>query len=137
MDTYNQQNLVDEINLTRSLLDSLERQITAADKAYQDMSTTLAVIKERGSIAASETRISIGSGMFLKGNLDVSGNIIIPIGSDIYIEATTEEAVKRIETNLDNLRKSLEGLLDRQAELRIRHDDLLAIAQNLGNQEQK
>ena len=79
MDTYNQQNLVDEINLTRSLLDSLERQITAADKAYQDMSTTLAVIKERGSIAASETRISIGSGMFLKGNLDVSGNIIIPI----------------------------------------------------------
>ena len=37
-------------------------------------------------------RISIGSGMYVEGKIEGSDNIIVPVGSDIFVEATTGEA---------------------------------------------
>ncbi|MGC8515787.1 MAG: prefoldin subunit alpha [Thermoplasmata archaeon] len=129
MDSEAQANLVDEINMTRSLLDSTERQISTVDKAYQDLAVTLAVVNEKPELADKAVRISIGSGMYVEGKIGNSDNIIVPVGSDVFVEATTVEAKKRIEESMESLRKTLEELLQRQSDLRIRYDSLMAIAQ--------
>ncbi len=129
MDSDAQANLVDEINMTRSLLDSTERQISTVDKAYQDLAMTLAVVNEKPELADKAVRISIGSGMYVEGKIDDSDKIIIPVGSDVFVESTTGEAKKKIEESMESLRKTLDELLQRQSDLRIRYDSLMAIAQ--------
>ena len=129
MDSDAQANLVDEINMTRSLLDSTERQISTVDKAYQDLAVTLAVVNEKPELADKAVRISIGSGMYVEGKIDDSDKIIIPVGSDVFVESTTGEAKKKIEESMESLRKTLDELLQRQSDLRIRYDSLMAIAQ--------
>jgi prefoldin alpha subunit len=129
MDSEAQANLVDEINMTRSLMDSTDRQISTVDKAYQDLAVTLAVVNEKPELADKTVRISIGSGMYVEGKIEDSDNIIVPVGSDIFVEATTDEARKRIEESMESLRKTLDELLQRQSDLRIRYDSLMAIAQ--------
>jgi prefoldin alpha subunit len=129
MDSEAQANLVDEINMTRSLMDSTDRQISTVDKAYQDLAVTLAVVNEKPELADKTIRISIGSGMYVEGKIEGSDNIIVPVGSDIFVEATTGEARKRIEESMESLRKTLDELLQRQSDLRIRYDSLMAIAQ--------
>ena len=129
MDSDAQANLVDEINMTRSLLNSTERQISTVDKAYQDLAVTLAVVNEKPELADKAVRISIGSGMYVEGKIDDSDKIIIPVGSDVFVESTTGEAKKKIEESMESLRKTLDELLQRQSDLRIRYDSLMAIAQ--------
>lgn len=129
MDSDAQANLVDEINMTRSLLDSTERQISTVDKAYQDLAMTLAVVNEKPELADKAVRISIGSGMYVEGKIADSDKIIIPVGSDVFVESTTGEAKKKIEESMESLRKTLDELLQRQSDLRIRYDSLMAIAQ--------
>ena len=129
MDSDAQANLVDEINMTRSLLDSTERQISTVDKAYQDLAVTLAVVNEKPELADKAVRISIGSGMYVEGKIADSDKIIIPVGSDVFVESTTVEAKKKIEESMEGLRKTLDELLQRQSDLRIRYDSLMAIAQ--------
>jgi prefoldin alpha subunit len=129
MDSDAQANLVDEINMTRSLLDSTERQISTVDKAYQDLAVTLAVVNEKPELADKAVRISIGSGMYVEGKIEDSDKIIIPVGSDVFVESTTGEAKKKIEESMESLRKTLDELLQRQSDLRIRYDSLMAIAQ--------
>jgi prefoldin alpha subunit len=129
MDSEAQANLVDEINMTRSLLDSAERQISTVDKAYQDLAVTLAVVNEKPDLAEKNVRISIGSGMYVEGKIEGSDRIIVPVGSDVFVETTTEEAKKRIEESMESLRKTLDELLQRQSYLRIRYESLMAIAQ--------
>jgi prefoldin alpha subunit len=129
MDSDAQANLVDEINMTRSLLDSTERQISTVDKAYQDLAVTLAVVNEKPELADKAVRISIGSGMYVEGKIADSDKIIIPVGSDVFVESTTGEAKKKIEESMESLRKTLDELLQRQSDLRIRYDSLMAIAQ--------
>ncbi|MCL4451088.1 MAG: prefoldin subunit alpha [Candidatus Thermoplasmatota archaeon] len=129
MDSDAQANLVDEINMTRSLLDSTERQISTVDKAYQDLAVTLAVVNEKAELADKAVRISIGSGMYVEGKISDSDKIIVPVGSDVFVESTTGEAKKKIEESMESLRKTLDELLQRQSELRIRYDSLMAIAQ--------
>lgn len=111
MDSEAQANLVDEINMTRSLLDSAERQISTVDKAYQDLAVTLAVVNEKPDLAEKNVRISIGSGMYVEGKIEGSDRIIVPVGSDVFVETTTEEAKKRIEESMESLRKTLDELL--------------------------
>ena len=129
MDSDAQANLVDEINMTRSLLDSTERQISTVDKAYQDLAMTLAVVNEKPELADKAVRISIGSGMYVEGKISDSDRIIVPVGSDVFVESTTGEAKMKIEESMESLRKTLDELLQRQSELRIRYDSLMAIAQ--------
>ncbi len=129
MDSDAQANLVDEINMTRSLLDSTERQISTVDKAYQDLAVTLAFVNEKPELADKAVRISIGSGMYVEGKIADSDKIIIPVGSDVFVESTTGEAKKKIEESMESLRKTLDELLQRQSDLRIRYDSLMAIAQ--------
>lgn len=130
MDSDNQASLVDEINLTRSLLDSTERQISTVDKAYQDLAVTLAVVNEKPVLSGKTVRISIGSGMYIEGMITDSDKVIVPVGSDVFVESTAGDARKRIEESMENLRKTLDELVQRQSDLRIRYDNLLAIAQN-------
>lgn len=130
-------NLADEINATKSLLESTEKQITTLDRAMQDLSTTLAVLKERDNFTESETRVSIGSGMFLKAKIENSDSVMLPIGSDIYTDTDAETARKKIEANIMELQKSLDSLASRQTDLRVRYENLVAIAQSVSQQELK
>lgn len=129
--------LVDEINATKSLLDSTEKQMSALDRALQDLATTLAVLNERNKFSKSEMRVSIGSGMFIKASLDDSDTVMFPIGSDVYTETDAETAKKKIEENIAGLQKTLDSLFSRQSELRIRYENLVAIAQSMSQQEPK
>ncbi len=130
-------NLADEINATKSLLESTEKQITTLDRAMQDLSTTLAVLKERDNFTESETRVSIGSGLFLKAKIENSDSVMLPIGSDIYTDTDAETARKKIEANIMELQKSLDSLASRQTDLRVRYENLVAIAQSVSQQELK
>lgn len=127
-------NLVDEINATKSLLDSTEKQMATLDRAIQDLTVTLAVLNERKNFSQSEMRVSIGSGMFLKAKVEDSNTVMFPIGSDVYTETDAENAKKKIEENITGLQKSLESLMSRQSELRIRYENLVAVAQSVSQQ---
>lgn len=130
-------NLANEIDATKSVMEATEKQIGTLDKAMQDLAVTMAVLNERSNFSNTDMLVMIGSGMFLKAKVEDAESIMFPIGSDVYTETDAETAKKKIEENISGLQKTMETLVSRQTELRIRYENLVAIAQSVSQQETK
>ncbi|MEM0155780.1 MAG: prefoldin subunit alpha [Thermoplasmataceae archaeon] len=131
-----QVNIVDEINYTKSLIDSLDNQLNSLLRGMEEIRRVQAILKDTGISEAKDRRIAIGSGIFALGNIDVKSKMLVPIGSDVYLEENPERVSGRLENNLLELQNTISALDARRTELFNRYESMLSIVDQ-ARQEQK
>ena len=57
-----------------------------------------------------ETLIPLGSGIFLKGELKDNKNVIMNVGSDVFVEKNVEEAIKTVDKQFNEVNNLLEQM---------------------------
>jgi prefoldin alpha subunit len=131
-----QVNIVDEINYTKSLIDSLDNQLNGLLRGMEEIRRVQAILKDTGILEAKDRRVAIGSGIFALGNIDVKSKMLVPIGSDVYLEENPEKVSGRLEKNVIELQSTISALDARRTELLNRYESMLSIVDQARQEQQ-
>ena len=136
MTEENQVNIVDEINYTKSLIDSLDTQLNGLLRGMEEIRRVQTILKETEISNSRDRRISIGAGIFALGNIDTKSRMLVPIGSDVYIEEEPEKLSNRLDRNITDLQNSIGTLNTRRSDLVNRYEALLSVVNQAREEEQ-
>ena len=123
----NQVNIVDEINYTKSLIDSLDTQLNGLLRGMEEIRRVQTILKDTEISGSRDRRISIGAGIFALGNIDTKSRMLVPVGSDVYIEEDPEKLSNRLDRNIADLQNSIGTLNTRRSDLVNRYEALLSV----------
>ena len=132
----NQVNIVDEINYTKSLIDSLDTQLNGLLRGMEEIRRVQTILKDTEISGSRDRRISIGAGIFALGNIDIKSRMLVPIGSDVYIEEDPEKLSNRLDRNITDLQNSIGTLNTRRSDLVNRYEALLSVVNQAREEEQ-
>ena len=132
----NQVNIVDEINYTKSLIDSLDTQLNGLLRGMEEIRRVQTILKDTEISNSRDRRISIGAGIFALGNIDTKSRMLVPIGSDVYIEEEPEKLSNRLDRNIADLQNSIGTLNTRRSDLVNRYEALLSVVNQAREEEQ-
>ncbi|MHB1709405.1 MAG: prefoldin subunit alpha [Thermoplasmataceae archaeon] len=132
----NQVNIVDEINYTKSLIDSLDTQLNGLLRGMEEIRRVQTILKDTEISGSRDRRISIGAGIFATGNIDTKSRMLVPIGSDVYIEEDPEKLSNRLDRNITDLQNSIGALNTRRSDLVNRYEALISVV-NQAREEQQ
>ena len=132
----NQVNIVDEINYTKSLIDSLDSQLNGLLRGMEEIRRVQTILKDTEISGSRDRRISIGAGIFALGNIDTKSRMLVPIGSDVYIEEDPEKLSNRLDRNITDLQNSIGTLNTRRSDLVNRYEALLSVVNQAREEEQ-
>jgi|YelNatPaOPRAMG01_1025707.scaffolds.fasta_scaffold00884_29 prefoldin alpha subunit len=132
----NQVNIVDEINYTKSLIDSLDTQLNGLLRGMEEIRRVQTILKDTEISGSRDRRISIGAGIFALGNIDTKSRMLVPIGSDVYIEEEPEKLSNRLDRNITDLQNSIGTLNTRRSDLVNRYEALLSVVNQAREEEQ-
>ncbi len=132
----NQVNIVDEINYTKSLIDSLDTQLNGLLRGMEEIRRVQTILKDTEISNSRDRRISIGAGIFALGNIDTKSRMLVPIGSDVYIEEEPEKLSNRLDRNINDLQNSIGTLNTRRSDLVNRYEALLSVVNQAREEEQ-
>ncbi len=132
----NQVNIVDEINYTKSLIDSLDTQLNGLLRGMEEIRRVQTILKDTEISNSRDRRISIGAGIFALGNIDTKSRMLVPIGSDVYIEEEPEKLSNRLDRNITDLQNSIGTLNTRRSDLVNRYEALLSVVNQAREEEQ-
>ena len=132
----NQVNIVDEINYTKSLIDSLDSQLDGFIRGMEEIRRVQIILKDTEISASRDRRISIGAGIFAFGNVDTKSKMLVPIGSDVYVEEEPEKLSNRLDRNIADLQNSIGTLSARRSDLVNRYEALLSVVDQARQEEQ-
>lgn len=122
----NQNNLRQELEFLESYVNSTEKQIQIMSRGLDEFSKAMAVLESEEIPHSSETMISLGGGLFMRGTLNKSKNILVAIGSDVYIEESSEKALERLKTQALDVQAGINTLNAQRSEAISRYDSLVA-----------
>ncbi|BAB59673.1 hypothetical protein [Thermoplasma volcanium GSS1] len=106
-----------QLNYIESLISSVDAQIDAINKMVLEVQTTIQILSSDELRQSKERLISVGSGIFANGNLDLDSDLIVPIGSGVYIAEKRSETIERLKANIENLKESIQKLMDQRRTL--------------------
>ena len=132
----NQVNIVDEINYTKSLIDSLDTQLNGLLRGMEEIRRVQTILKDTEISGSRDRRISIGAGIFALGNIDTKSRMLVPVGSDVYIEEDPEKLSNRLDRNITDLQNSIGTLNTRRSDLVNRYEALLSVVNQAREEEQ-
>ncbi|MCL5679473.1 MAG: prefoldin subunit alpha [Candidatus Thermoplasmatota archaeon] len=132
----NQVNIVDEINYTKSLIDSLDTQLNGLLRGMEEIRRVQTILKDTEISGSRDRRISIGAGIFALGNIDTKSRMLVPVGSDVYIEEDPEKLSNRLDRNIADLQNSIGTLNTRRSDLVNRYEALLSVVNQARQEEQ-
>ncbi|OWP56412.1 MAG: prefoldin subunit alpha [Thermoplasmatales archaeon B_DKE] len=132
----NQVNIVDEINYTKSLIDSLDSQLNGLVRGMEEIRRVQNILKDTGIPASKDRRISIGAGIFASGSIDTSSRMLVPIGSDVYVEEDPEKLSGRLDKNIADLQNSIGTLSVRRSDLVNRYEALMSVVDQAKQEDQ-
>lgn len=131
-----QVNIVDEINYTKSLIDSLDSQLNNLLRGMEEIKRVQAILKDTSVSDSKDKRISIGAGIFAHGTIDIKSKLLVPIGSDVYLEEEPEKLSGRLEKNISDLQNSIGSLDTRRTELLNRYETMLSLVEQARHEQQ-
>ena len=94
------------------------------------------ILKDTEISGSRDRRISIGAGIFALGNIDTKSRMLVPIGSDVYIEEDPEKLSNRLDRNITDLQNSIGTLNTRRSDLVNRYEALLSVVNQAREEEQ-
>lgn len=127
-----QLDISNELNYLRSLIDSIDSQLNVLKRGLDELRRALAVLNDAAIDSSTETRMTIGAGIFVKAKIDLAENLIVPIGSELYVEEERPKTIKRLEKNVVDVQNSIDSLLSQRNELGNRYEAIVALMQRQG-----
>lgn len=121
----NENNLRQELEFLESYVSSTDKQIQMMSRGLDEFSKAMAVLESDEIPQSSETMIALGGGLFMRGTLDKSKNILVAIGSDVYIEEGSDMALERLKAQVADVQNGLSTLNAQRMEAIRRYDSLV------------
>lgn len=137
MENENRVNITEELNYIRSLMESLDNQLTVLMRGMDEIRRAYSVLKEEGITASKNVKVSIGAGIYAKADIDPREKLFVPIGSDLYIEEEPKKSVERLDQNIKELDSSIQNVQTRRADLSSRYNSLVAVLQQAQEQQRQ
>ncbi len=128
-------NISEELNYLRSLMESLDSQLSVLVRGMDEIRKAYSVLKEEGLTASKDVRVSIGAGIFAKAKIDSSDKLFVPIGSDLYVEEESHKSISRLDQNLKELDASIQNVQGRRSEISSRYNSLVSVLQQAQEQQ--
>jgi prefoldin, archaeal alpha subunit/eukaryotic subunit 5 len=100
-----------EYEYYKQLLDNYQNEFTAITALLNEVDATLTSLNELYKIRESQTELytSLGSGSYLKVNLNKDNKILLNIGAKIFVEYTLEQATNFLNRRKQKITESLEN----------------------------
>jgi prefoldin alpha subunit len=134
--TENQNNGIrEELEFLESYIGSSERQISLLTQGIEDYGKALGVLQSAEISHSSETLISLGGGVFAKGKVERTEPLLVAIGADLFIEENADETIKRLSTQIEEVRKSVDNLNAQRAEAIRRYEAIVKAVNSNENQD--
>ncbi len=118
------ENIEAQLNYIESLISSIDSQVDAFNRMIGEMQGTIAMLSDREIEKSPDRMISIGSGIYARGSLNLSENLVVPVGSGVYIEEDTQKALIRLNGNITDIKKSITNLLSQRNDLANRYNEI-------------
>ena len=125
-----------EFQMLMQQLQQLQQNITSLEKHVVDLRSldnNLDVVLN--SKTGSETLVPLGSGIFLKGILKETDNVVMNIGANACVEKTIDEAKETINKQLEEVSSVLERMQEEDVRLGVRIQELQTEFQDLKESE--
>lgn len=134
-DESRQYNPVYEINYLRSLLESIDTQMNALTRGLDELRRAYFVLKDQNIGKSDETKVSIGAGIFANAKIETESNLLVPIGSSLYVEEKRDRTLERLDNNIREVETSIMGMTNQRAEISNRYETLVALVQQQGQED--
>ena len=116
--------LMEQLKYLKNLMENIDSRMNLLLKTLEESGETIALLKDNDYQKSSDVKISIGSGLFSKATLD-TGKIIVPVGSNVFIEEEREKTVKRMEDNIKSLQDTYNNLIKQKQTAQNNYDALV------------
>ncbi len=137
MEEKQQKDITEELSYYRKLIDSTENQIKSLETLSAEVNTTISILSDPEIFKSNDQKMSIGSGIFIPVRIEEPERIIVPIGSDVFVEEDVEKARKHVEESLEQITSTIKNLYARRKELVNRYEALLMFLQRAATAEGK
>lgn len=128
-------NISEELNYLRSLMESLDSQLSVLVRGMDEIRKAYAVLKEEGLAVSKDVRVSIGAGIFARAKLEPREKLFVPIGSDLYVEEESQKSLARLDENMKELDTSIQNVEGRRSEISSRYNSLVSVLQQAQEQQ--
>lgn len=119
----------EELEYLKSLIDSIDSQLSVLVRGMDEYNRALLVLKENYLKDSSDTKVSIGAGIYLKADLHTDEKLFVPIGSDLYIEEDSSVTLGRLDRNIKEIQDSVQNIQQRRTEISDRYNALVSLVQ--------
>ena len=98
-----------EYMLLQNLIRELEQRISLLSTTINELMTTKQTINELSKLSKDhELIVSVGRDVYLRVKVAESGKFLVDLGAGTIVERSTEDAIKIIDSRIEDLRKALE-----------------------------
>jgi len=98
-----------EYMLLQNLIRELEQRISLLSTTINELMTTKQTINELSKLSKDhELIVSVGRDVYLRVKVAESGKFLVDLGAGTVVERSTEDAIKIIDSRIEDLRKALE-----------------------------
>ena len=122
-------NVSEQIEYLRTMISSLDNQISILARGLEEIQRAASILKETAIEGSSDIKTLIGAGIYARSSLNLSEKLLVPIGSDLYMEEDRSNTLKRLEKNQEEVSSSLVNAQDRRSDLAMRYESLVAMIQ--------
>ncbi len=117
-------NIMEQLDYLKNLIDNIDQRLNLLLKTLEESNETLSFLNDNEYQNSNDVKISIGSGLFSKATLN-PGNIIVPIGSSVFIEEEKEKTIKRLQDNIKGLNDTYNSLIKQKDMAQNNYDALV------------
>ena len=104
--------IVNQLNIYKNQSDILQQQIEAIQGSITEieiLESTLEDVKDKDSL---ETLVPVGAGSFMNAEIKKTDEIIMSVGAGVAISKTADEAKETIASQKEELKESLNKMID-------------------------
>ena len=132
----NQVDLRQELEFLENFISVSEKQLNSLARGLEDYTRALSVLQDQDMAKSTDTLLSVGGGVFVRGSVKPDSDTLVSIGSEVFIEESREKSTERLKNLIEEIRKSFEGLNNQRAEA-LRRYELIVSAINQQQAEKK
>ena len=122
-------NVSEQLEYLRTMISSLDNQISILARGMDEIQRASSILKEEGIEGSGDIKTLIGAGIYARSSLKLSEKLLVPIGSDLYIEESRDRTLIRLQKNLEEVSGSLKTAQERRDDLAMRYDSLVTLIQ--------
>lgn len=135
MENTNNFNVADELEYLRSLMESLDNQLSVLMRGMDEVRKAYSALKEDAITTSKDVKVSLGAGIFVKANVNPKEKLFVPIGSNLYVEEDSATSVVRLEKNVKELDESIQNVQSRRSDISGRYNSLVSLVQQAQSQQ--